>query len=76
MFFLKITDFWIQTTVLWCLKRPLCQLWHNHEPLFLLGRKHESTSDKYCTELFYISVEKNKYGCIGSQKYLSPEKKN
>ena len=29
---IKVADDWIRTRVLWCCKRPLCQLRHNHFP--------------------------------------------
>ena len=36
---IKVADDWIRTRVLWCRKRPLCQLRHNHltlSSIFLL----------------------------------------
>ena len=30
---IKVADDWIRTQVLWCRKRPLCQLRHNHFPI-------------------------------------------
>ena len=30
---IKVANDWIRTQVLWCRKRPLCQLRHNHFPL-------------------------------------------
>ena len=33
MFKINISDDWIRATDLWCSKRPLCQLSHNHCPL-------------------------------------------
>ena len=48
---IKVTDNWIQTTDLWCRKRPLCQLYHNHCPLtkFLL-------TSCFCSWLKYSDI--------------------
>ena len=49
----NFADDWIRTSDLWCLKRPLCQLSHNHYPFVDMVRyllSEMGSSDSECSK--------------------------